>query len=328
MFMEFKDYYAILGVDRNASAADIKKAYRKLVRKYHPDVSKEKNAEERTKEINEAYEVLGDQTKRSKYDQLGANWRDGQDFTPPPGWQRREKVYTSDFGNFGAGGDFSDFFESLFGGGGFGAQQRQRRSSFEREYRGAPQQQQGEDIHSKYMISLPDAFNGASHTISLPITTIDDRGQRHTQTRTLKVKIPAGITAGQQIRLGGQGNPGLNGGPPGDLYLEIDITPHPVFRIEGTDIYLNLPITPWEAALGATIAVPTLGGKVELKIPGGSRSGQKMRLKGRGLPSKPLGDQYIILQIVTPPAETPAAKKFYEHMAETFPFNPRENMGV
>lgn len=325
--MEFKNYYDTLGVDRNASADEIKKAYRKLVRKFHPDVSKEKNAEEKTKELNEAYEVLGDATKRAKYDQLGANWRAGEQFTPPPGWAGggggagEHVYYSSNFDDIG-GGQFSDFFESLFGGG-FAGAQRQQRSPFQSR-RSVPQK--GEDLLSKLSVPLIDAYQGSTLNLTVPITTTDEYGRRSTQAKTLKVKIPAGVKNGQQIRLTGQGAPGVNGGPPGDLILDIELAEHPHFRVEGSDIYLNLPITPWEAALGATIPVPTLGGKVEVKIPAGSHSGQKLRLKGRGLPAKPIGNQYVILQIYTPSADTSSAKEFYNHMAETFKYNPRENL--
>ena len=326
--MEFKDYYAILGLERTATPEEIKKAYRKQVRKYHPDVSKEKNAEEKTKEINEAYEVLSDKSKRAKYDQLGANWREGQEFKPPPDWQgqRGTTYYTSDFGDIGAG-NFSDFFESLFGGG-FGTQQRQQSPFHQYSRTRKNPAQRGDDLHMKIAVSLQDAFNGVTHTFTIPLTTVDNNGRTHTQNKTLKVKIPAGVTAGQQIRLAGQGNPGVNGGPAGDLFLEVEFSDHPFFTAEGADIYLTLPITPWEAALGATVPVPTLSTKVELKIPGGSQSGQKLRLKNRGLPATPPGDQYVILQIVTPPADTPAAKEIYQKMASTFQFNPRANLGV
>lgn len=323
--MEYKNYYDVLGVKRDASTDEIKKAYRKLVRKYHPDVSKEKNAEEKTKELNEAYEVLGDAEKRKRFDQLGANWRAGEQFTPPPGWgaggQGEHAFYSSDFGDLG-GGQFSDFFEALFGGG-FAQAGRQQRSPFQSR-RATPQK--GEDLHSKITVPLIDAYQGSTINITVPIASTDEYGRRSTQTKNLKVKLPTGIIHGQQIRLGGQGAPGTHGGPAGDLILDVELAEHPYFRVDGSDIYLNLPITPWEAALGATIAVPTLGGKVELKIPAGSHSGQKLRLKGRGLPAKPIGNQYVTLQIYTPPADNSSAEEFYQRMAETFKFNPRENL--
>ncbi len=296
--MEYKDYYKILGVSRTATPEEIKKAYRTLARKYHPDVSKEENAEEKFKEVGEAYEVLRDKDKRAQYDQFGGQFRHGRSFSPPPGWE--ENV-----GGFGQG-NFSSFFENMFGGmGGMGGG---RSDNFFAK---------GEDVSAKITISLEDAFNGANKSIRRPAGA--------TQTGTVSVKIPAGIEPGKKIRLTGQGKAGMNG-KPGDLYLEIQIAPHSLYRLEGKDVYLDLPITPWEAALGAKITAPTLAGKISLNIPAGARSGQKMRLKGRGLPGKTAGDQFVVLQIMTPPANTAEAKKFYQQMAEKLPFNPRENI--
>lgn len=296
--MEYKDYYKILGVSRTATPEEIKKAYRTLARKYHPDVSKEENAEEKFKEVGEAYEVLRDKDKRAQYDQFGGQFRHGQSFSPPPGWE--ENV-----GGFGQG-NFSSFFENMFGGmGGMGGG---RSDNFFAK---------GEDVSAKITISLEDAFNGANKSIRRPAGA--------TQTGTVSVKIPAGIEPGKKIRLTGQGKAGMNG-KPGDLYLEIQIAPHSLYRLEGKDVYLDLPITPWEAALGAKITAPTLAGKISLNIPAGARSGQKMRLKGRGLPGKTAGDQFVVLQIMTPPANTAEAKKVYQQMAEKLPFNPRENI--
>ena len=296
--MEYKDYYKILGVSRTATPEEIKKAYRTLARKYHPDVSKEDNAEEKFKEVGEAYEVLRDKDKRAQYDQFGGQFRHGQSFSPPPGWE--ENV-----GGFGQG-NFSSFFENMFGGmGGMGGG---RSDNFFAK---------GEDVSAKITISLEDAFNGANKSIRRPAGA--------TQTGTVSVKIPAGIEPGKKIRLTGQGKAGMNG-KPGDLYLEIQIAPHSLYRLEGKDVYLDLPITPWEAALGAKITAPTLAGKISLNIPAGARSGQKMRLKGRGLPGKTAGDQFVVLQIMTPPANTAEAKKVYQQMAEKLPFNPRENI--
>lgn len=296
--MEYKDYYKILGVSRTATPEEIKKAYRTLARKYHPDVSKEENAEEKFKEVGEAYEVLRDKDKRAQYDHFGGQFRHGQSFSPPPGWE--ENV-----GGFGQG-NFSSFFENMFGGmGGMGGS---RSDNFFAK---------GEDVSAKITISLEDAFNGANKSIRRPAGA--------TQTGTVSVKIPAGIEPGKKIRLTGQGKAGMNG-KPGDLYLEIQIAPHSLYRLEGKDIYLDLPITPWEAALGAKITAPTLAGKISLNIPAGARSGQKMRLKGRGLPGKTAGDQFVVLQIMTPPANTAEAKKVYQQMAEKLPFNPRENI--
>ncbi len=309
--MQYKDYYAIMGLKREAAPEEIKQAYRKLARKYHPDVSKEKDAEERFKEVNEAYEVLKDSEKRKQYDQLGANWRAGEEFRAPPDWQQQHwggqgaRFETEDF----AGGDFSDFFSSLFGGR-FRQQAHSHQAGFNRR---------GEDLQSKITISLEEAYAGTMRAIQL---SGGAKGARE-----LKVKIPAGVIQGQQIRLSGQGNPGMGKGEPGNLYLEINLKPHPFLQADKADIYLTLPVTPWEAALGATVAVPTLGSKVDLKIPAGSQSGQKLRLKGRGLPAKTPGDQYITLQVMLPPANTPAQRELYEQMAQQMPFNPRERLG-
>jgi curved DNA-binding protein len=321
--MDYKDYYTILGVSRTATPDEIKRAYRKLARKYHPDVSKEKNAEEQFKSLQEAYEVLKDPKKREAYDQLGSQWKSGQDFRPPPGWQGFSGFDGAGFSeeNVHAGG-FSDFFEAIFGSGRFqqGGARRQRaqQSAF---------RQPGRDDHAKITITLEEAFHGASKTVHLQVPEIDAHGRAHQGTRTLKITIPAGITSGQQLRLAKQGSPGTGGASPGDLYLAMEIQPHPVFTLQDKDIYLTLPITPWEAALGSKITVPTLGGSVDLKIAPGSQAGQKLRLKGRGLPAKPIaGDQYVVLQIYAPPATTEAQRALYEKMAQEMPVNPRKNL--
>lgn len=316
--MEYKDYYKVLNVDRNASEDDIKKAYRKLARKYHPDVSKEQHAEDKFKDVQEAYEVLKDPKKRAAYNELGSNWKQGQDFRPPPGWDRQHsRSYTAeDFGGFDGGG-FSDFFSNLFGGGG--------RSRFEREDFGGFQQR-GTDQQATVNITLEEAFHGATKTLQLQIPEMDASGRMHHKQRTLKVNIPAGAMQGQQLRLAHQANPGMGGAPAGDLYLEINIEPHRIFSLKDRDIYLTLPVTPWEAALGAEIKIPTLGGKVGLKLAPGAHSGQKLRLKGRGMPGKPHpGDQYAIVQIDIPRAETDGDKQFYEKMSQVMPFNPRKD---
>ncbi|PCJ32253.1 MAG: cytochrome C biogenesis protein [Gammaproteobacteria bacterium] len=294
--MEYKDYYQILGVSKDVSKEELKKAYRKMARKYHPDVSKEANAEEKFKEVAEAYEALKDPEKRAQYDQFGSNYKNGQSFNPPPGWGGQG-------GGMGGQGNFSNFFENMFGGGGMGGGQ----DNFYAK---------GEDVSTKITISLEDAFAGAKKTIRRPAGS--------EQTGTLNVKVPAGITAGKKIRLSGQGKAGMGGNNPGDLYLEISIAPHAHYRLENKDVYLDLPIAPWEAALGAKVTVPTLAGKINLKIPANAKSGQKMRLKGRGLPSKEAGDQFVVLQIMTPPADTDKATQLYQQMAEELNFNPRE----
>lgn len=314
--MEYKDYYKILNVDRKAQADDIKSAYRRLARKYHPDVSKEKNAEEQFKNVQEAYEVLKDPEKRAAYDQLGSNWKAGQDFRPPPGWnQQQQRAQHGGFHFEEADmGGFSDFFSDLFGG-----RQGGRTGGFDGF------QQRGSDQNAKVVISLEEAFRGATKTFQLQVPEMTQRGQQMA-TRTIKVTIPAGSLPGQQLRLAKQGNPGMGGGVAGDLFLEIDIAPNSLFTLKGRDIYITVPTTPWEAALGAEINIPTLAGKVGLKVPAGAQSGQKLRLKGRGMPGKTeTGDQYIIIEIKIPQAKTAAERELYQRMAEVMPFNPRPN---
>jgi curved DNA-binding protein len=312
--MDFKDYYAIMGVERDASSDEIKRAYRKLARKYHPDVSKEPDAEIRFKELGEAYEVLKDPQKRTAYDQLGADWKAGQDFHPPPDWDAGFEFSGTGFG--GSSG-FSDFFESLFG-------------DFSRGHSGATRtgfQSRGEDHHAKVLIDLEDAFNGASRSITLRAPEAAPGGQVVMKERTLNVRIPKGVKEGQRIRLAGQGAPGMSGGQRGDLFLEISFRPHPLFRVDGRDIFLDLPITPWEAALGATLKVPTPSGKVDLKIPAGTGSGRKLRLKGRGIPGKTAGDLFVIPQITVPPADNDAARELYRKMEQELSYNPRKRLG-
>jgi curved DNA-binding protein len=306
--MQFRDYYEVMGLARNASADEVKRAYRRLARKYHPDVSKEPDAEERFKELGEAYEVLKDPEKRAAYDQLGSRWKEGQEFKPPPDW---------DF-QFESGSDtgaFSDFFENLFGGA--AGARGSRRSAF----RG-----RGHDRHAQIVISLEDAFSGTTRALALEQVEIDHSGRPNRKTRQLNVKIPPGIIDGQQMRLAGQGEPGIGGGPSGDLFLRIRLDPHQLYKAKGKDIEIELPITPWEAALGDTIRVPTLAGKVDLRIPKGSNSGRRLRLKGKGLPGDPPGDQHVVLMIVTPAAETAAQEELYRKMAEIMPMDPRKAM--
>lgn len=321
--MEFKDYYATLGVAKDATEDEIKRAYRKLARKYHPDVSKEPDAEERFKALGEAYEVLKDPEKRAAYDQLAAGgYRGGEEFRPPPGWDSGFEFRGGDFGDADAA-QFSDFFESLFGGASpFGRTGR----------RGARAGARGEDHYARIEISLEDAYHGATRTITLQRPQVDAQGHVITRAHNLQVRIPAGVTEGQHIRLTGQGQAGFGDGRPGDLYLEVHFAPHRLFQPDGRDLTLTLPIAPWEAALGAKVPVPTLGGKVELSIPVGAQSGQKLRLKGRGLPASGAGtapgDQYVILQIRTPPARTERERALYRELAAAMPFNPRERLGV
>lgn len=321
--MEFKDYYEVMGVKRDATQDEIKRAYRKLARKYHPDVSKQSDAEVRFKELGEAYEVLKDPEKRAAYDQLGANWKAGQDFNAPPDWDAGFEYsgggHTGGFAD--GGGGFSDFFESLFGQGSRRAGQESYRTQGGFHARGS-------DHHAKVLIDLEDAMNGASRSFSLRVPKVDAQGHVTTSERVLKVNIPKGVRQGQHIRLAGQGNPGMGGGKPGDLYLEIEFNPHSIYRVEGRDIYLDVPITPWEAALGATIKVPTPAGRVDLKIKPGAASGNKLRLKGRGIPGSPPGDLYVVLGISLPAATTDKAKKIYADMQQALDFNPRARLGV
>lgn len=295
--MEFKDYYDTLGVKPDAGEAEIKAAYRRLARKYHPDVSKESGAEDRFKAINEAYEALREPDRRKAYDQLRAGgYRGGDAFRgPPPGWQHGQ-----DFGEDGA--DFSDFFESLFGARAGGAGRRGGARG-------------GRDVHAHLTVDLHTAWRGGRERITLR----DGAGER-----TLEVKIPAGILPGQQIRLAGQGSPGQHGGKAGDLILEVALREDARFRLEGRDVHLNLPVAPWEAALGATVTVPTLGGNVELRIPAGSDSGRKMRLRERGWPGRTPGDQIVTLVVHTPKAHSTEQRGLYEALARAYgDFDPR-----
>jgi curved DNA-binding protein len=304
--VEFKDYYEALGVKPEATDAEIKAAYRKLARKYHPDKNKEPGAEDKFKAINEANEALKDPEKRRAYDQLRAGgYRQGEQFRPPPGFgQGGGGSY--DFGQGGGGGgDFSDFFESLFGGGGRARGQQQS------------QARRGRDIQARIETDLQTAFNGGKTRVVLN----DASGSE----RVLEVKIPAGITPGQTIRLGGQGHPGMGGAPSGDLLLEIGVRDDVRFRLEGRTVTHTLPITPWEAAMGATVPVPTLGGHVDLRIPAGSQSGRKLRLKGRGLPGSEPGDQIVVLEIRVPVPETHEEQAAYAEFKDAFPgFDPRQ----
>ena len=312
--MEFKDYYKVMGVARDATDAQIKQAYRKLARKYHPDVSKEKDAEARFKEVGEAYEVLKSPEKRAAYDRLGKDYRPGQDFRPPPNWD-------SGFEFSGAGqGDssYSDFFDALFG-----AQARAGRGRGAGTHSG-----RGEDHHAKVMLDLQASLNGGTRSFTLRMPEIDAEGRLVSKERTLNVQVPKGILAGQQIRLAGQGERAHGEGTPGDLYIEVEFQPDPLYRVDGRDLYLELPVTPWEASLGATVKTPTPSGNVELKIPSGSHAGSKLRLKGRGIPATPPGDFYVVLQIALPPANDEKAKAAYAALAAALPFNPRASLGV
>lgn len=318
--MDFKDYYEVLGLTKTATQDEIKRAYKKLARKYHPDVSKETDAEVRFKELNEAYQVLKDPEKRAAYDQLGKNWKAGQDFNPPPDWDAGFEFSGAGFEG-GDAGDFSEFFESLFGRGFGSAQQRYHSTRHSQASR-------GQDHHAKVLIDLEDAFQGASRSITLQSPEVDSNGHVYNKQRTLNVKIPKGVKQGQRIRLSGQGSPGMGSAAAGDLYLEIEFKPHSLYRIDGHDLYLDLPLTPWEAALGASVKVPTPNGPVDMKIAPGTPAGRKLRLKGRGIPASTAGDLYVITQITLPPAESDAAKKLYQQMQQELAYNPRSKLGV
>ncbi|MFT5220882.1 MAG: curved DNA-binding protein [Planctomycetota bacterium] len=316
--MEYKDYYKLLGVSRDATKAEIKTAYRKLARKYHPDVSKETDSDEKFKEVGEAYEVLKNTEKRAAYDQLGNQWNEGQDFRPPPDWDAGFEFRGRPED---AGTNFSDFFESIFGRSHASADKRA--SGFQQH-----SNMQGQDHHARILVSLEDSYNGATREVSLHAPEIDAKGRVVTRERVLNLKIPRGVREGQNIRLAEQGMPGFGDAPPGDLYLQIAFQPHNLFHVDGRDVNMELPIAPWEAALGAKLKVPTPSGVVNLNIPEGSQAGRRLRLKGRGIPSKSPGDLYFTLKVVLPPADSEPRREFYREMEKQMAFDPRTNIGV
>jgi curved DNA-binding protein len=313
--LEFKDYYEVLGVPKDATADEIKKAFRKMARKYHPDISKEKDANERMKEINEAYAVLSDTEKRTAYDNVGKGFHTGQDFRPPPGWDSGFEFSQGNFSESEAA-DFSAFFSELFGS-----------RSGQAGARRANMHARGEDHHAKVMLDLEDAYRGATRTISLRAPQVDAHGHVTLAERALEVRIPKGVYEGQLIRLTGQGSPGVGNGPAGDLYLEVHFNPHARYRVESRDVYASLPVAPWEAALGAQVNAPLPDGVVEVRIPEGSQTGRKLRLKGRGIPGTTPGDLYLVLEIVLPPATDAKARELYQKMAQELAFNPRAGIG-
>ena len=309
--MKFKDYYEIFGIERTATQDEIKRAYRKLARKYHPDVSKESDAEARFKEVGEAYEVLKDPEKRAAYDQMGSKWKGGQDFEPPPNWDQG-----FEYSGRNGGDDHSDFFEALFG--------RRARAAGSGHARANAQ---GGDHHAKIEIDLADAYHGAQRTITLLAPVMDARGSVVTHERRLDVTVPKGVREGQHLRLSGQGAPGLGAGPAGDLYLEIAFRPDPRFRVDGRDVHMSLLLAPWEAALGTSVSASTPDGPVQLTIPPNSVAGRRLRLKGKGIPGKAPGDLYAELSIVVPRADTDAAREAYRAFEKAFDFNPRADAG-
>ena len=315
--MKYKDYYEILGVERNATPEEIKKAYRKLARKYHPDVSKEAHAEDKFKEVGQAYEVLKDKEKRAAYDQLGRH-RPGEEFTPPPDWAGG---WTTGGGTQGFGGvDISDLFEQLFG---------QRPPGGGRSTHGFRQQPRGrgQDYELDVEIDLAEAANGAERSFRVEMPELDSQGYMTRQPRTVKVRIPKGASDGQKLRVPGKGGAGLGGGPPGDLYLTVHIKSHPQFRVTGHDLYTDLPLAPWEAALGAQVEVPTLGGPVRVTVKPGARTGQKLRISGKGLPRPKggQGDLYAVLQIAVPGKLSADEKRLFEELAKVSAFDPRRD---
>jgi curved DNA-binding protein len=316
--LEFKDYYQILGVPRDADAEQVKKAFRKLARKYHPDVSKEPNAELRMKEINEANAVLSDPEKRAAYDALGSGHAAGEEFRPPPNWDAGFEFSGRGFSNAEAA-DFSDFFSELFGRMGSARHAGERRT----------QRMRGEDRHAKILLDVEDAWRGAQRRITLRVPKLDSQGRVTLETRTLDVNIPRGVREGQLIRLAGQGSPGFEQGPPGDLYLEVHFNPHPRYRIDGRDLVLELPIAPWEAALGAVVPVQLPDGtSLKVRVPPGAQTGGQLVVRGKGVPSDPPGDLVLNLRVVVPPADTPRAKELYESMARDLKFDPRAVSGA
>lgn len=329
--MEFKDYYKTLGVDKKANDDAIKKAYRKLARKYHPDVNKEGDAEKKFKEVAEAYEVLKDPEKRKAYDEFGADWKAGKEqrehqkqyykkYQRAPG---QEGFGSGGFESGGfdfedLGGEYSDFFENLFGQRRTGRASGGRRTSFSRK---------GQDLNASITIPLADAYKGATRMISLQLPKIDGSGAITYVPETLNVKIPKGVHHGKKIRLAGKGGPGVGGGSPGDLYITVEYVSNSNYHVEGGDVYINVPIAPWEAALGESVSVPAPGGAIKLKIPKGSPSGKKLRIKGKGIPSKSPGDLYVVIKIVLPPASDEKSTKLYEEM-KSLNFDPRANFKI
>jgi curved DNA-binding protein len=303
--VEFKDYYQALGVPRDAPVEEVKKAYRKLARKYHPDVSKEPGAEARMKEVNEAYAVLSDPEKRAAYDQLGSGYQPGQDFRPPPNWDTGFEFSGRGFSGAEAA-DFSDFFSELFGRMG-----------------GRATGAHGGDHHARILLDLEDSFTGATRQVSLRVPKVDPNGRIALETRTLNVRIPKGIREGQIIRLAGQGAAGMGDGKPGDLLLEVSFRPHARYRADARDLHVTLPVAPWEAALGAVVPVEAPDGTLNVRIPAGAQSGRRLRVRGKGIPADPPGDLFLEIRVVLPDASTPRARELYETMARDLAFDPR-----
>ncbi len=312
--VQFKDYYAVMGVAPEASQDAIKTAYRTLARKFHPDVNKAKDANQRFSAIGEAYEALGDPDKRKAYDEVRkGGWQDGQEY-PAPG----ARSPPGDGSFTGSDDDFSDFFSSLFGAKG----RRERSDPFERE----SHDHRGEDLHYSIELTLEELYSGGERDLQMQVPTVDETAKP--QMRKLHVTIPKGLSEGEHIRLRGQGWPGTTRDLDGSLYLTIGVKTHAFYRVEGRDILLDLPLTPWEAALGAQVPTPTLGGTTTVTIPPNSRDGQRMRLRGRGLPGTPAGDQYVTIKLTLPPTTNDQAKELWKSLAAASPYNPRNNLPV
>jgi curved DNA-binding protein len=312
--MDFKDYYGILGVDAAADAKTIKSAYRKLARKYHPDVSEEDDADERFKEVAEAYEVLKNKDKRAEFDAI-RQYGGAQGFQPPPEWEAR------DFGSAGGEfqGGFSDFFDNIFGQAGHGSQQGHSRQHFA---------QRGEDVELGMAVFLEDAYHGESRTISYRVPGFDEQGRLSHQDKTLKVKIPVGVTDGERIRLKGQGAPGVGDAPPGDLYLHIQFAEHPLYVVEGSNLTITLPVSPWELILGCKLEVPTLDGSINLSVPANSQAGRKLRVKGRGLGKEGArGDLFVLLRVTVPDQVDNEEQALWQQLSEQSKFDPRRDWG-
>ncbi|WP_088283085.1 DnaJ C-terminal domain-containing protein [Ideonella sp. A 288] len=317
--MEFKDYYAVLGVPRDAAAGDIKKAYRRLARQHHPDVSQAADAGQRMSEVNEAYAVLSDVERRAAYDKLSAGHRAGETFTPPPDWDAGFEFTNAGF-HGPTGGDYSEFFSELFGRMGGAARSGRHRPS------AADGPVRGDDHHARILLELDDAWLGPRRMLDLQVPQEDADGHLRLARRTLEVKIPIGVRPGQLIRLAGQGGPGRAGGPPGDLLLEVQFRPHPLFSLDGTTLHTGLPVAPWEAALGAVVPVALPAGQqLNVRVPPGAQTGQRLTVCGKGLPARPPGDLELQVRVVLPSALDPRARRHYEQMAaELVDFDARK----
>ncbi len=338
--MNAKDYYQILGVSRNASPDEIKRAFRVLARRYHPDRSKEANAEARFKEIAQAYEVLRDPRTRNDYDRMGGRWRAGQDFNPPPGWDKGDDGDEATHQAPGRKG-FGEFLNGLFSrrqrdakgvaeadGPRAGRSDNSAQARRQRQDDGTARdaRQHGADTHTRISVNLEDAYQGVMQTVHLKHTVLGADNRPYQTDRTIEVNIPKGVRPGQQIRVAGQGGAAIGKGTPGDLYLEVEIKPHRLYKVDGRDVSLDLPVTPAELALGATVTAPTPTGSVELTIPPNSRPGRRLRIRERGIPGHTPGSFFVILQVALPPANTEAAREAYRRFDDALPFNPRADL--